>query len=272
MPIYLPGILSKAAPRVSGLTSRMKRGDGSIQTPIAFLVVNFTQAVKNNPALLSHNEVETLFHEFGHMLHHTLTMVDYPSVAGTNVAWDFVELPSQFMENWAFEWNIVEDISGNYKTGKQLPKSEFDKLVAVKNYNSAMAMLRQLEFALFDFRIHIHEGKDEKATVQQIIDDVRDYVSVLKPVLYDRFQNSFLHIFTWDYSAGYYSYKWAEVLSSDAFSKFEEDGIWNEATGQSFLKTILEQGGSREPMDLFLEFRGRKPKIDALLRHNQIKG
>jgi len=257
---------------VYGLTSRMKYKDGSVQTPIAVLAANFTQAGKGKPALLSHREVKTLFHEFGHMLHHTLTLVDYPGVAGTNVAWDAVELPSQFMENWAYEWEVIADISVHYKTGKPLPKSEFEKLIAVKNYNSALAMLRQLEFALFDFRLHMHEGKDVNRTVQQIIDDVRNDVTLLKPPGYNCFQNGFSHIFDGGYSAGYYSYKWAEVLSSDAFGMFEEKGIWNKDVGRSFLHNILEKGGSQEPMDLFIKFRGRRPKIDALLKLSGIEG
>lgn len=260
---------------VLGLTSRMKYKDGSIQTPVAFLAGNFTPSSDDKPALLSHSEIETLFHEFGHMLHHTLTLVDYPGVAGTNVAWDAVELPSQFMENWSYEWEVIKDISGHYKTGQPLPKAEFDKLISAKNYNSALTMLRQLEFSLFDFRLHMHEGKDAKRTVQQILDDVRNEISVLKTPVYNRFQNGFTHIFDGSfggYSAGYYSYKWAEVLSSDAFGMFEEKGIWNRDVGLSFLHNILEKGGSEEPMDLFIKFRGRKPKIDALLKLNGIEG
>ncbi len=254
----------------SGLVSRMKDSSGVVQIPVAFLCANFLPSSSSKPALLSHQELRTLFHEFGHMLHHTLTIIDYPSVAGTNVPWDAVELPSQFMENWTYVWEIVESMSGHVETGKPLPRSEFDKLIAVKNYNSAIAMLRQLEFALLDFRIHMREGKDAKKTVQQVLDDVRSKVTVLPPPSYNRFQNSFSHIFAGGYAAGYYSYLWAEILSSDAFSKFEEDGIWNKETGQLFLKSILEQGGSRKPIDLFVEFRGRKPRIDALLKYKGI--
>ncbi len=254
----------------SGLVSRMKYS-GLMQIPVAFLVTNFPPSNSSKPALLSHNEIKTLFHEFGHMLHHTLTTVDYPSVAGTNVPWDAVELPSQFMENWTYVWEVVESMSGHVETGKPLPRSEFDKLIAVKNYNSAITMLRQLEFALFDFRIHMHGSKDSEKTVGQVLEDVRSEVSVLPPPSYNRFQNSFSLIFAGGYAAGYYSYKWAEVLSSDAFSKFEEDGIWNKKTGQLFLKSILEQGGSRKPIDLFIEFRGRKPKVDALLKYSGIE-
>ena len=254
----------------SGLTSRMKHS-GLMQIPVAFLVTNFPPSNDDKLALFSHNEIKTLFHEFGHMLHHTLTMVDYPSVAGTNVPWDAVELPSQFMENWTYVWEVVESMSEHIETGKPLPKGEFDKLIAVKNYNSAITMLRQLEFALFDFRIHMRESKDSEKTVGQVLDDVRSEVSVLSSPSYNRFQNSFSHIFAGGYASGYYSYKWAEVLSSDAFSKFEEDGMWHKETGQLFLKSILEQGGSRKPIDLFVEFRGREPKIDALLKHSGIE-
>ena len=254
----------------SGLTSRMKHS-GLMQIPVAFLVTNFPPSNDDKLALFSHNEIKTLFHEFGHMLHHTLTMVDYPSVAGTNVPWDAVELPSQFMENWTYVWEVVESMSEHIETGKPLPKGEFDKLIAVKNYNSAITMLRQLEFALFDFRIHMRESKDSEKTVGQVLDDVRSEVFVLSSPSYNRFQNSFSHIFAGGYASGYYSYKWAEVLSSDAFSKFEEDGMWHKETGQLFLKSILEQGGSRKPIDLFVEFRGREPKIDALLKHSGIE-
>jgi oligopeptidase A len=255
---------------MADLRSRMSYADGEIQYPIAFLEGNFTPASSTKPALLSHDEVNTLFHEFGHTLHHILTQVNYPDVAGTNVAYDYVELPSQFMENWCWEWDVLQDISGHYETGDKLPKAEFDKLITVKNFQSAMQMVRQIEFSLFDFRIHTKAGKDKDLSVQEILNDVRANVSVIKPTSYNRFQNSFSHIFAGGYSAGYYSYKWAAVLSSDAFAKFEEDGKFNPETGKLFLETVLEQGGAREAMDIFVDFRGRKPEIDALLRHSGI--
>lgn len=252
--------------------SRLKRPDGTVNTPVAFLEANFTPPVDGKPALLSHDEVITLFHEFGHSLHHLLTQVDYPSVAGTNgVAWDAVELPSQFMENWAWEWEVIKDLSKHYQTGEPLPKAEFDKLLAIKNYHSAMQMVRQLEFALFDFRLHLNKEKDRGKTPQQILNEVRQEVAVLPIPAYNRFQNSFTHIFDGGYDAGYFSYKWAEVLSCDAFERFKENGTFSSEIGNQFLKIILEQGGSREAMELFVEFRGRKPTIEALLKHNGIR-
>ncbi len=256
---------------MASLVSRMIHSNGRIEYPIAFLEGNFTPASSSKPALLSHDEVNTLFHEFGHTLHHILTQVNYPDVAGTNVAWDFVELPSQFMENWCWEWDVLQDISNHYQTGAKLPKEEYDKLITVKNFQSAMQMIRQLEFSIFDMRIHARADKDKDLTVQQILDDVRSKVAIIKPKSYNRFQNGFSHIFAGGYSAGYYSYKWAEVLSSDAFAKFEEEGKFSPEIGKLFLESVLEQGGSREAMDIFVAFRGRKPQIDALLRHNGIK-
>lgn len=257
---------------MADLRSRMIYANGDMMYPIAFLNGNFTPPTKNKPALLSHNEINTLFHEFGHTLQHVLTQIDYPSVAGiSGVPWDAVELPSQFMENYCWEWEVLEDLSSHHETGKKLPKTEFDKLLKVKNYNSAMGMVRQLEFALFDFRIHMKEPGDKDRSVQEILNDVREKIGLAKPKDYNRFQNAFSHIFAGGYSAGYYSYKWAEVLSSDAFSRFEEDGVFNEKTGLLFRETVLEQGGSRDAMDIFVDFRGRQPNNDALLRHNGIK-
>ena len=247
---------------------RRKMGD-KIQLPVAYLTCNFTPPVGDKPALLTHDEVVTLFHEFGHGLHHMLTRVDYAAVSGINgVAWDAVELPSQFMENWCWEEEGLALISGHFETGEPLPKDKLDKLLAAKNFQSAMMMVRQLEFSLFDFKLHrdYAEGK----TVQQVLDTVREQVSVIIPPAFNRFQNGFSHIFAGGYAAGYYSYKWAEVLSADAFSKFEEDGIFNAETGQSFLKEILEKGGSAKPMELFVNFRGREPQVGALLRHSGI--
>ena len=241
--------------------------EGALQLPIAFLTCNFNGPVADKPALLTHNEVTTLFHEFGHGLHHMLTKVEEGSVSGINgVAWDAVELPSQFLENWCWEREAIPLMSGHFETGEPLPEEKLDKMLAAKNFQSAMQMVRQIEFALFDFRIHLEyqAGLD----VHDVIQQVRKQVAVIQPPEFNRFENSFSHIFAGGYAAGYYSYKWAEVLSADAFSKFEEEGIFNEATGRSFLSNILEKGGSQEPMELFESFRGRKPTPEALLRHS----
>ncbi|WP_461537357.1 oligopeptidase A [Spongorhabdus nitratireducens] len=240
--------------------------DDSVQLPVAYLTCNFTPAVGDQPALLTHDEVVTMFHEFGHGLHHMLTKVDYAAVSGINgVAWDAVELPSQFMENWCWEKEGLALISGHVETGEPLPDDKLERLLAAKNFQSAMMMVRQLEFSLFDFRLH--REYQPGISVQKVLDEVRDEVAVIKPPVFNRFQNGFSHIFAGGYAAGYYSYKWAEVLSADAFSLFEENGIFDHATGESFLNNILEKGGSEEPMELFVSFRGREPKIDALLRH-----
>ena len=245
--------------------------DGQLQTPVAYLTCNFNKPVGGKPALFTHDEVITLFHEFGHGLHHMLTQVDAAAVAGINgVAWDAVELPSQFMENWCWEREALDLISGHYLTGEKLPDELFDKMIAARNFQSAMMMLRQLEFSLFDFRLHLEFNPNEPNQVDKILEQVRDEVTVVKPPKFNRFAHSFAHIFAGGYAAGYYSYKWAEVLSADAFSKFEEKGIFDRQTGLEFLEAILEQGGSREPMELFIEFRGREPQIDALLRHTGI--
>jgi len=239
-----------------------------IQTPVAYLTCNFSSPIGVDPALFTHDEVQTLFHEFGHGLHHMLTRVDYPSVAGiSGVAWDAVELPSQFMENWCWEREALDLISGHYKTGEPLPPALFDKMLAAKNFQSGMQMARQLEFSIFDFRMHLEYDPAKGGRIYQILDEVRKEVAVMNPPSFNRFPHSFSHIFAGGYAAGYYSYKWAEVLSSDAFSKFEENGIFDRKTGLEFMSAILEQGGSREPMELFIEFRGREPTIDALLRH-----
>lgn len=242
------------------------------QLPVAYLVCNFTPAVADKPALLSHDEVVTLFHEFGHGLHHMLTQINVAAVSGiSGVAWDAVELPSQFLENWCWEREALALISGHYQTGELLPEEKLNNLLAAKNFQSALQMLRQIEFALFDFRLHRNYRPETFTSVQAEINAVRQEVSVVIPPAFNRFQNGFSHIFAGGYAAGYYSYKWAEVLSSDAFSKFEERGIFNEKTGAEFLQCILEQGGSREAMELFESFRGRKPNVDALLRHSGIK-
>ncbi|RFA39592.1 oligopeptidase A [Alkalilimnicola ehrlichii] len=247
---------------------RHRTADG-LQIPVAYLTCNFSPPVGDKPALLTHDEVETLFHEFGHGLHHMLTRVDYPSVSGINgVPWDAVELPSQFMENWCWEREALDLFAAHYETGAPLPEELYQRMLAAKNFQSAMQMVRQLEFSLFDFRLHLEYDPARGARIYQILEEVRDQVAVVKPPAFNRFPNSFGHIFAGGYAAGYYSYKWAEVLSADAFSRFEEEGIFNRETGRSFLANILEKGGSQEAMDLFVAFRGRKPDIDALLRHN----
>lgn len=250
---------------------RKVRANGELQTPVAYLVCNFNKAVGDKPALFTHDEVTTLFHEFGHGIHHMLTQVDAAPVAGINgVAWDAVELPSQFLENWCYDEEALSFISGHYETGEPLPKELLDKLLAAKNYNSGVQMLRQIEFSLFDFKIHNDYKVGEQCQIQAVLNDVRSRTSIVKPPEFNRFQNGFSHIFAGGYSAGYYSYKWAEVLSADAFSKFEEEGIFNAETGQAFMQNILEKGGSEEPMELFKKFRGREPNVDALLRHSGI--
>jgi oligopeptidase A len=248
--------------------ARDKRRDaaGKLISPVANLVCNFTPAVGGKPALLTHDEVTTLFHEFGHGLHHLLTRVEHAGASGINgVAWDAVELPSQFMENWCWEPEGLALISGHYESGEPLPQDLLDKMLAAKNFQSGLMMVRQIEFSLFDFELHATHG--DGRNVLDVLEGIRNEVSVLRPPAYNRFPNSFAHIFAGGYAAGYYSYKWAEVLSADAFSKFEEEGVFNSATGQAFREAILARGGSQEPMVLFVDFRGRPPSIDALLRH-----
>ena len=251
--------------------SRKRNVDGTIQTPVAYLTCNLTPPIGNEPALFTHDEVITLFHEFGHGLHHMLTQVDHVGVSGINgVAWDAVELPSQFMENWCWEKEALALLARHYKSGHTIPDDLYTKMYAAKNFQSGMQMVRQLEFALFDFRLHQEFDPAKGAHIRQILDEVRQEVAVIKPAAYNRFQHGFTHIFAGGYAAGYYSYKWAEVLSADAFSLFEEQGIFDHQTGLKFLHAVLEQGGTREPMELFVEFRGREPEIDALLRHSGI--
>ncbi|MGL6511334.1 oligopeptidase A [Aeromonas hydrophila] len=250
---------------------RRYRQDGSLQRPVAYLTCNFNGPVDGKPALFTHNEVVTLFHEFGHGIHHMLTRIDVAGVAGINgVAWDAVELPSQFLENWCWESEALAFISGHHETGEPLPADLLEKMLTARNFQAAMQMLRQLEFALFDFRLHQEFDPASADQIPALLDEVRSQVAVMTPPAFNRFQHSFSHIFAGGYAAGYYSYKWAEVLSADAFSRFEEEGIFNPATGQSFLKNILEKGGSKEPMELFRAFRGREPQVDALLRHSGI--
>ncbi|MCY0964928.1 oligopeptidase A [Parathalassolituus penaei] len=241
--------------------------ESGLQLPVAYLVCNFTPPVGDKPALLTHDELTTLFHEFGHGIHHMLTRMDVAAVSGiSGVAWDAVELPSQFLENWCYEPEALAFISGHYETGEPLPKELLDKLLAAKNFQSAMGTMRQLEFALFDFRLH-HEFRADGVDVQTLLNQVRSEVTVVPISPLSRFQHGFTHIFAGGYAAGYYSYKWAEVLSADAFSRFEEEGIFNPTTGQSFLDEILSQGGSREAAELFRNFRGREPSVEPLLRH-----
>ncbi|MBA5764097.1 oligopeptidase A [Vibrio sp. 404] len=244
---------------------------GELQTPVAYLTCNFNKPVGNKPALFTHDEVVTLFHEFGHGIHHMLTQVDAGAVSGINgVPWDAVELPSQFLENWCWEEEALAFISGHYETGEPLPKEMLDKMLAAKNFQSAMFILRQLEFGLFDFTLHTEYDPEVGPRVLDTLAEVKAKVAVLPGLEWNRFSHSFSHIFAGGYSAGYYSYLWAELLSSDAFSRFEEEGIFNKETGASFLNNILEMGGSEEPMELFKRFRGREPQIDALLRHSGI--
>ncbi|MCU7850838.1 MAG: oligopeptidase A [Candidatus Thiodiazotropha sp. (ex Monitilora ramsayi)] len=243
------------------------------QIPVAYLTCNFSPPVNGEPACFTHDEVETLFHEFGHGLHHLLTRIDYPAVAGiSGVAWDAVELPSQFMENWCWEKEALDLISGHVKTGEPIPDDLYQRMHNAKNFQSAMMMVRQLEFALFDFRIHLEYDPQKGGHIYEILQQVRQQVSVIRPPEWNRFPHGFSHIFAGGYAAGYYSYKWAEVLSADAFSLFEEKGIFNPDAGHAFLHEILEQGGAKDAMELFVAFRGREPEIEPLLRHSGITG
>jgi oligopeptidase A len=237
--------------------------------PVAYLNCNFSAPVGGQPAHFTHDEVITLFHEFGHGLHHLLTEVEALGVSGIHgVEWDAVELPSQFMENFCWEWDVLRPMTRHAQTGKPLPKSLFDKMLAAKNFQSGMQMVRQIEFALFDLELHSSFNPDGGNTALDLIKDVRSRVAVVFPPDYNRFPNSFSHIYAGGYAAGYYSYKWAEVLSADAFSLFEERGVLNPEIGERFRHEILAVGGSRPAMESFKAFRGREPSIDALLRHN----
>jgi len=252
---------------------RRQLANGDIQYPVAYLTCNFNAPVGDKPALFTHDEVVTLFHEFGHGIHHMLTQINAGGVSGIDgVPWDAVELPSQFLENWCWQPEALAFISGHYETGEALPQSMLDKMLAARNYQSAMQMLRQLEFSLFDFTMHhsFDPKQDNTHYIQQVLDDVRRQYAVVEAADFNRFQHSFGHIFGGGYAAGYYSYKWAEVLSADAFSRFEEEGIFNRKVGNDFLTHILEKGGSQEPSELFETFRGRAPQIEALLRHSGI--
>ena len=251
----------------------MRKADGSLQKPVAYLTCNFNRPVNGKPALFTHDEVTTLFHEFGHGLHHMLTRVDVPGVSGINgVPWDAVELPSQFMENWCWEPEALAFISGHYETGEPLPQALLDKMLAAKNYQAALFILRQLEFGLFDFRLHTEFDPAKGAQILATLAEVKKQVAVVPSPAWGRFPHAFSHIFAGGYAAGYYSYLWADVLAADAYSRFEEEGIFNRDTGQSFLDNILTRGGSEEPMELFKRFRGREPQLDAMLKHYGIQG
>lgn len=249
------------------ITRRRKAQD--VQVPVAYLNCNFSAPVGGKPAVFTHDEVITLFHEFGHGLHHLLTRVDYLGVSGINgVEWDAVELPSQFMENFCWEWEVAEPMTRHVETGKRLPRELFDKMLAAKNFQSGLQTMRQLEFSLFDLHLHYDFDPDGAKTPLDLLQSVREQVAVVLPPPYNRFPNNFSHIFAGGYAAGYYSYKWAEVLSADAYSLFEEHGVLDPETGKRFWNEILGVGGSRPALESFVAFRGREPKIDALLRHN----
>ncbi len=243
---------------------------GALQTPVAQLVCNFAEGVNGKPPLLTHDDVTTLFHEFGHGLHHMLTQVNEHDVSGiSGVEWDAVELPSQFMENFCWEWDVLRHMTAHVDTGEPLPRALFDKMTAAKNYQAGMQTVRQIEFSLFDMRLHTEPSR--AADFQKLLEEVRDEVAVIHPPAFNRMANTFSHIFAGGYAAGYYSYKWAEVLSADAYAAFEEsahpDGSPNVETGRKYRQAILEAGGSRPAMESFKAFRGREPSLDALLRH-----
>lgn len=246
-----------------------RKSAGGITKPVAYLTCNFSAPVGDKPALFTHDEVLTMFHEFGHGLHHMLTEVDDYSVSGIKgVEWDAVELPSQFMENFCWEWEVLRHMTAHVETGEQLPRALFDKMVAAKNFQAGMQTVRQIEFSLFDIRLHSEFDPHGTTTALDLIEQVRDEVAVVRPPKWNRFPHNFTHVFSGGYAAGYYSYKWAEVLSADAYSMFEEDGVLSREAGQRYWQEILAKGGSRSAMESFAAFRGREPNIDALLRHN----
>ncbi len=253
--------------------NRRVMDDGGVQKPLAFLTCNFSPPVGGKPALLTHDEVTTLFHEFGHGLHHMLTRVERPSLAGiSGVEWDAVELPSQFMENWCWYRESLDLFAAQYETGEALPQTLFDKLSATRNHMAGWQMLRQIEISLFDLRLHRDFDPERGAAVMDTLNQVRAEVSLLPAPEFNRFPHAFMHIFAGGYAAGYYSYKWAEVLSADAFSAFEETDLFDVETGRRFLTEVLERGATRDAMDSFVAFRGREPSIDALLRHSGLSG
>jgi oligopeptidase A len=240
---------------------------------VAYLVCNALPGAPGQPAQLTHDDVVTLFHEFGHGLHHLLTRVRYPSISGINgVAWDAVELPSQFMENYAWQPQVLREMTRHVATGAPLPDDKIAQLLRTRSFQAGLATLRQVEFALFDFRLHAEYDPAQGARIAQILAEVRAEVAVIRIPEWNRYPNSFGHIFAGGYAAGYYSYKWAEVLSADAFAAFEETGIYDRATAGRFVDAILARGGSRNALDAFVAFRGRKPDIRPLLRQHGIAG
>jgi len=251
---------------MDGCLARRRIKD-TVRLPAAYLVCNFTPPVGDDPALLTHSEVTTLFHEFGHGLHHLLTTVNELPVAGIHgVEWDAVELPSQFLENWCWSREALMLLAGHYQSGDPLPEVLYQRMLAAKHFQAGIFLVRQLELGLFDFRLHHEYDPMQNGQVLEILDAVRQSVAVIIPPVYNRFPNAFTHIFAGGYAAGYYSYKWAEVLSADAFSAFEEHGIFDAETGTRFRQNILEVGGSRPALTSFVEFRGRKPQLEPLLR------
>ena len=253
---------------MSDFCGRFQRAEG-LQIPVAFMTCNSAAPVGDKPALFTHDEVVTLFHEFGHGLHHMLTQVDYPDIAGINgVEWDAVELPSQFMENWCWERSVLNRISGHWQTGEPIPDDLYNKMQAARHFQTAMATVRQLEFAIFDMRLHMDAQAAEAGRAQALLNEVRQQVAVVPYPAFNRMANTFTHVFAGGYAAGYYSYKWAEVLSADAFARFEEEGLFDAGVGEAFLQEVLQVGGSRPAMESFIAFRGRKPQVDALLRHS----
>lgn len=250
---------------------RRRLDDGRIQLPAAYVTCNFNSPIGNDPALFTHNDVETLFHECGHALQHVLTTIDVANVSGIHgIPWDAVEIASQFYENWAWEKNSIPYIAKQYETNANLPDILFERMQRAKNFQSAMQMMRQLEFSLFDFHLHMHYDETNPNSIQTILNSVRQKTAVFKAPEFNRFQHGFTHVFGGSYAAGYYSYKWAEVMACDAFSLFEEKGIFDHSTSEKFKTTFLESGGAKDPMDLFIAFRGRKPSVDALLHHSGI--
>ena len=252
--------------------TRNRDSSGKLQLPIAMLNCNFTAPTDSSPALLTHEEVLTLFHEFGHGLHHLLTQMEYFSISGINgVAWDAIELPSQLMENWCWQTEGLDLLACHYQTHAKLPAAMLEKLQAAKNFQAGMQMARQLEFSLFDF--HLHEATDINTPqqIQNLLDQIRQKNAVVPVAVFNRFQHGFAHIFGGGYAAGYYSYKWAEVLSCDVFTQFKDHGIFDAKTARGFLEEFLSKGGSDDAMQLFVAFMGREPKIDALLQDNGIE-
>ena len=253
---------------MNDVITRSREGE-ALKHPVAYMVCNFPGPVGDKPAQFAHDDVITLFHEFGHGLHHMLTRVEDRQASGINaVEWDAVELPSQFMENYCWEWDVLSHMTRHAETGRPMPRELFDKMIAAKNFQAGMMFVRQLEFALFDMQIHGDFVPGQGKTVRGVLDEVRKEVAVSIPPAFNRFANSFSHIFAGGYAAGYYSYKWAEVLSADAYAAFEEAGVLNPAMGKRFWDEILAVGGSRPALESFRAFRGREPEIDALLRHN----